>query len=516
MACGNCGTGADGKPAGCKSNGYCSTSGCNKLDVFDWLAGVPLASGQSPFDAVEVRFKNTRKSFYRNASALQLMPGDLVTVDAAPGHDIGMVTMVGELVRAQMQRKSSISVTETYELRKVLRKSTQEDIDRWHECRKLEDETMLAARTTVHEMRLDMKITDVEFQGDGTKATFYYTAENRIDFRDLIRKLADSTKTRIDMKQIGARQEAGRIGGIGSCGRELCCSTWLTDFRSVTTSAARYQQLALNPQKLAGQCGKLKCCLNYELDMYIEAVKSYPSQNAKLKTKQGTGFHMKTDIFEEKMWYLFKTPGSHSVMAGFPVEKVREILAQNKEGVEVEVDFAALAEENEAAKNVGVEEEPAYEKVGGEDELTRFDSKSRSGGRNKRGGKGRDRDRRSGGGERPKGQAAGAGGQGQPQGPHPPRQDRQQGPRPPRQEQGSRPPRPEQGPRPPRPEHPGSKAGDPRGDRPPDPGSGTGGGRDRNRRGRDRRGPRPEGSGSKTGAPQGGGDGGGPSTPPAA
>lgn len=468
MACGNCGTGADGKPAGCKSNGYCSTSGCNKLDVFDWLAGIPLASGQSPFDAVEVRFKNTRKSFYRNASALQLMPGDLVTVDAAPGHDIGMVTMAGELVRAQMQRKSAI--TDTYELRKILRKSTQEDIDRWHAARKLEDETMLAARTVVHEMRLDMKVTDVEYQGDGTKATFFYTAEQRIDFRDLIRRLADRFKVRIDMKQIGARQEAGRIGGIGSCGRELCCSTWLTDFRSVTTSAARYQQLALNPQKLAGQCGKLKCCLNYELDMYIEAIKSYPSQNAKLKTKQGTGIHMKTDIFDEKMWYLFKTPGSAPVMAGFPVERVREILAQNKEGIEVEVDFARLAEENEPEV---VEEEPAYERVGGEDELTRFDSKIK-GGKRKRGARTKDR---RGGGDR--------------------RQD--QGPRP----EGQRPPaqQPARGPRPPAPQ---GAPQQPRADRPPGEGR-----RDRNRRGRDRRSPRPD-------RPQGGGNEGGPSTPPAA
>ena len=471
MACGNCGTGADGKPAGCKSNGYCSTSGCNKLDVFDWLTGVPLPSGQTPFDAVEVRFKNTRKSFYRNASAQQLNPGDLVTVDAAPGHDIGMVTLAGELVRAQMQRKSAI--TDTYELRKILRKSTQEDIDRWHASRKLEDETMLAARAVVHEMRLDMKVTDVEYQGDGTKATFYYTAEQRIDFRDLIRKLADRFKVRIDMKQIGARQEAGRIGGIGSCGRELCCSTWLTDFRSVTTSAARYQQLALNPQKLAGQCGKLKCCLNYELDMYIEAVKSYPSQNAKLKTRQGTGYHMKTDIFEEKMWYLFKMPGSAPVMAGLPVERVREILAQNREGVEVELDFAQIAEENEAAKNVGVELEPEYEAVGGEDELTRFDSKiksARSGGRRK--GKGRDRDRRN--------------------------DQRSNKP------QGAQPNKPPQGPRPPRSDNASPGAGAPSGEQ-RSQGEGR---RDRNRRGRDRRGPRPD-------RPPGG-QGGAPPTPPAA
>ncbi|MFN3874780.1 MAG: stage 0 sporulation family protein, partial [Flavobacteriales bacterium] len=301
MACGNCGAGADGKPAGCKSNGYCSTSGCNKLGVFDWLTGVPLPSGQQPFDAVEVRFKNTRKGFYRNAGGLQLMPGDLVTVDAAPGFDVGMVSLAGELVRAQMARKGQSA--DTYELRKVLRKSTQEDIDRWHAARKLEEEVMLAARQLARDARLGIKVADAEFQGDGAKVTVYFASEERVDFRGLVRQLADRFRVRVELRQIGARQEAGRIGGIGSCGRELCCSTWLTDFRSVTTSAARYQQLALNPQKLAGQCGKLKCCLNYELDMYIEAIKSYPSQNAKLRTQQGTGTHIKTDIFTGRIWY---------------------------------------------------------------------------------------------------------------------------------------------------------------------------------------------------------------------
>jgi cell fate regulator YaaT (PSP1 superfamily) len=416
-----------------------------------------------------VRFKNTRKSFYRNANALQLMPGDLVTVDAAPGHDVGMVSLTGELVKAQMQRRSS--VTDSYELRKILRKSTQDDIDRWHASRKLEDETMYAARTITQEMRLEMKVSDVEYQGDGTKATFYYTSEQRIDFRDLLRKLADRFKVRIDLKQIGARQEAGRIGGIGSCGRELCCSTWLTDFRSVTTSAARYQQLALNPQKLAGQCGKLKCCLNYELDMYIEAIKSYPSQNAKLKTAQGTGVHMKTDIFDEKMWYLFKKPGESPVMAGLPIERVREILAQNKEGVEVEVDFARLAEENEAEKNVGVEEEPAYEKVGGEDELTRFDSKSK-GGKRKRGG----RDRKKGGGGGGGGQQPRGGGQpqrgnpGSVAGPGAPRQQHPKG----------------NAPGQPRPQGQGGGDRAPRGDGPP------GEGRKHHGRRRGGRGPRPD------------------------
>lgn len=397
MACGNCGTGADGKPAGCKSNGYCSTSGCNKLGVFDWLTGVPIPSGQQPFDGVEVRFKNTRKNFYRNTSGLQLMPGDLVTVDAAPGHDVGMVSLTGELVRAQMARRNVL--VETYELRKVLRKSTQEDIDRWHEARKREEETMLQARQMAREARLDLKVTDVEFQGDGSKAIIYYTAEERVDFRGIVRTMSDRFKVRLEMKQIGARQETGRIGGIGSCGRELCCSTWLTDFRSVTTSAARYQQLALNPQKLAGQCGKLKCCLNYELDMYIEAVKSYPSQNAKLKTQQGTGAHIKTDIFAGKMWYGFKKPGEGFVMAGLPIDVVRDILAQNKQGIEPDVDLNMVNEPVEEVKK------PDYENVVGQDDLTRFDSRMKGGKKRSRG-KGRGGDRPQERGPRPA-QAAG-------------------------------------------------------------------------------------------------------------
>lgn len=432
MACSGCSSGKDGKPAGCKSNGYCSSSGCNKLGVFDWLAGIPIATGVQPFDGVEVRFKNTRKAFYRNSSNLSLMPGDLVTVDAAPGHDIGMVSLTGELVRAQMDRRKQTD--DTYELRKILRKSTQEDIDRWHASRKLEDETMFASRALVREAGLDMKVTDVEYQGDGTKAIFYYTADDRIDFRGIVRQISDRFRVRVEMKQIGSRQEAGRIGGIGSCGRELCCSTWLTDFRSVTTSAARYQQLALNPQKLAGQCGKLKCCLNYELDMYIEAIKSYPSQNAKLKTAQGTGAHIKTDIFAEKMWYGFKKPGEAFVMAGFPIEVVRDILKQNKEGVEPEVDLNMIdaPPENEVKA-------PTYENVVGQDELTRFDSKPKSGKRS-RGGKsrgGRDRPRSEGPASAPdSGARQSAREPGATQARPAQRRDRDRGPRQPRPEDG--------------------------------------------------------------------------------
>jgi cell fate regulator YaaT (PSP1 superfamily) len=442
MACSGCSSGTDGKPSGCKSNGYCSSSGCNKLGVFDWLAGVPVATGVQPFDGVEVRFKNTRKAFYRNTTGLSLMPGDLVTVDAAPGHDIGMVSLTGELVRVQMERRKQND--DTYELRKVLRKSTQEDIDRWHAVRKLEDETLYASRAMVREARLDMKVTDVEYQADGTKATFYYTAEDRIDFRGIVRQISDRFKVRVELKQIGSRQEAGRIGGIGSCGRELCCSTWLTDFRSVTTSAARYQQLALNPQKLAGQCGKLKCCLNYELDMYIEAIKSYPSQNAKLKTKQGTGAHIKTDIFTARMWYGFKRPGEPFTMAAFPIEVVRDILKQNKEGIEPEVDLNMVDEPVvEGAKA------PDYENVVGQDELTRFDSKVKSGKRGRGGkkssGRGRDGDR----GPRPEGGAPA-----QARTEQRPDQQREKGPRPPRKPrpEGGQPmnagPRPEGQPRP--------------------------------------------------------------------
>lgn len=379
MSCSGCASGAKGKAGGCSGGG-----GCNKLEVHDWLAGVPLPGGHSPFDAVEVRFKNTRKGFYRNAGGLSLMIGDTVTVEASSGHDVGVVSLVGELVRAQMRRKGA--GTDTYELRKVLRKSTQADIDMWQQACKREDEVLFGTRRICADARLDMKVSDVEFQGDGKRATIYYTAEQRVDFRDLLRKLSDRFQVRVDMKQIGARQEAARLGGIGPCGRELCCSTWLTDFRTVSTSAARYQQLALNPQKLTGLCGKLKCCLNYELDMYIEAVKSFPSPNAKLKTKSGTGTHIKTDIFKERMWYVFKKPGEPVTMAGFPVETVREILARNKEGIEPEVDLH-MADEPDTAG--AMDETTDYGNViDGAEDLSRFDKKIKTGG------KLRDRDRK--------------------------------------------------------------------------------------------------------------------------
>lgn len=368
MACSGCST--DGSlPKGCNNNGSCGTGGCNKLKVFDWLANMDLPSGEKPFDWVEIGFKNGRKEFYHNQAALPLKAGDVVAVEANPGHDIGVVSLVGELVRLQMKKKRVEPAAEHG--RKVYRIATQRDIDRWAEVRARETETMFKSRDIAKRLNLDMKISDVEYQGDGSKALFFYTAETRIDFRQLIKDLAGTFGVRIEMRQIGARQEAARLGGIGSCGRELCCSTWLTDFRSVNTSAARYQQLSLNPQKLAGQCGKLKCCLNYELDSYLDALGDFPDLNVKLKTDKGIAFCQKQDIFKRLMWFSY----DDSPLAWIPisVDRVNEIIELNKKGVS-----PALIDET--AELVAVEATP-FGNVVGQDSLTRFDN---SGGRRRK------------------------------------------------------------------------------------------------------------------------------------
>ncbi len=388
MGCSNCGSGG-GLPGGCKNNGNCGTSGCNKLDVFDWLADIDLAPGQKKYDVAEVRFKGTRKHFYRIPSGMDLQIGEVIAVESSPGHDVGVVSLTGELVKIQMKKKR---VQDTIELKKVLRKVTQEDVDTWQEARQKEQETMHQARVLAKNAGLTMKISDVEYQGDLKKATFYYTADERVDFRELIRKMADTFKTRIDMRQIGARQESARLGGIGSCGRELCCSTWLTDFRSVSTGAARYQQLSLNPQKLAGQCGKLKCCLNYELDM--EAVKEFPSPSVKLHTKKGVAHHLKTDIFKRIMYYIYDDGMAGGAPVALDVETVHDIIASNKTGNK----FDDL-KEYEIETEEPIEDE-AYSNVVGQDSLTRFDTnkKKRRKGRNNR--KGRPQ---SGGNKKPRG-----------------------------------------------------------------------------------------------------------------
>ncbi|MBT8179110.1 MAG: hypothetical protein HKP60_08330 [Eudoraea sp.] len=373
MGCNSCSTGKDGQPRGCRNNGTCGSDGCNKLTVFDWLSNMSLPSGQQQFDGVEVRFKNSRKEFFRNTEKLTLSIGDVVATQAKSGHDIGIVTLTGELVRVQMKKKKV--TTQEEELPKIYRKATQKDIDKWQKCRNQEEEIKKRAREMAILLSLQMKISDVEFQGDGSKATFYYTAEERVDFRQLIKDMAKAFGIRIEMRQIGYRQEAQRLGGIGSCGRELCCSTWLTDFRSVSTAAARYQQLSLNPQKLAGQCGKLKCCLNYELDVYLEALKDFPSQDAKISTQKGIAFCQKTDIFKETLWFSYKDDPSN--WHALTKEQVKEILAKNRRKEKI----ASL--EEYAADN-HKDEQMIFENVVGQDSLTRFDRPKRRKKRNKK------------------------------------------------------------------------------------------------------------------------------------
>ena len=362
MACGSCGTGEDGTPKGCKNNGTCGTDGCNKLTVFDWLSNMQLPDGQEAFKYVEVRFKNGRKDYYKNADNLTLSIGDIVATQAAAGHDIGMITLTGELVRVQMKRKKVKQ--DTPETLKIYRKASQRDIDIWTTAREKEEPMKVKARQIAIRLQLQMKISDIEFQGDGSKATFYYTAEERVDFRQLIREFAQEFRTRIEMRQIGLRQEASRLGGIGSCGRELCCSTWLTDFRSVTTSAARYQQLSLNPQKLAGQCGKLKCCLNYELDSYMDALKSFPKTETKLYTQKGTAVCQKIDIFQGHLWYAYE--GEWMNWHKLSTSHANEIIASNrkKEPVASLEEFAA-----ELVEETTID----FGNVVGQDSLTRFD-----------------------------------------------------------------------------------------------------------------------------------------------
>jgi len=368
MGCDSCSNSKGGIPGGCKSHGLCVSGGCSKLEVYDWLSDIELPQGLSPYEIVEVRFKNGRKLFYRNTNKIPLYTGDVVAVEVSPGYDVGVVTITGELVRLQMKKKEIPE--DSTDIKKIYRKAKPEDIDKWREARGLEEETMHRARKMALNLGLEMKISDVEYQGDKTKATFYYTAEGRVDFRELIKVMAEQFKIRVEMRQIGARQESGRLGGIGSCGRELCCATWLTDFRSVSTGAARYQQLSLNPQKLAGQCGKLKCCLNYELDMYVEAYKEFPDSNIKLQTKKGNGIHQKTDIFKKTMWYTIEGE-MMSDFIGLKIDRIKEIIELNKKGIIVD-DLHGFKE------YVPVQKELGYENVVGQDALTRFDDKNKN------------------------------------------------------------------------------------------------------------------------------------------
>ncbi len=347
MSCTSCGTGS---PNGCKSNGSCSTGGCNRLNVHDWLANLPF-SDPNDCRVVEVTFNNgSRKEFYRNNTLQTFIKGDMVAVEGMSGYDIGMVNISGEMVRLQMKKKGVKE--ENPEMKKIMRRANEMDLQKWKESKDREKPALVRARAAAIQMNLDMKLIEVEFQADGRKATFYYTAEDRVDFRELIKIFAGDFKIKVEMKQIGIRQEAAKIGGIGSCGRELCCSTWLSDFKSVTTTIARYQNLSINQAKLSGQCGRLKCCLNYELDTYLDALQNFPNNADVLELSRGTAQLIKKDIFKNLMWYVL--PDSNKQYP-VPIERVKEIRLMNVKGQRpdelgaVELSAAKAAEAKESA-----------------------------------------------------------------------------------------------------------------------------------------------------------------------
>lgn len=355
MSCEGCSSysaGEDGKPAGCQSNGGCSTGGCNKFNVYNWLSDYPLSDFGTIYDVVEVSFqKGNRKEFYRNTDGLSLFKGDWITVESGNGLDVGQVSVTGELVKLQMKK---YGVQDNDQINKILRKSTEEELDQYHHAKSREKDTLLTARVIASTLNLEMKITEVEFQADEKKVTVFYTAHERVDFRELIKLYASEFRTKIEMRQIGARQESAKIGGIGSCGRELCCSTWLVDFKSVNTTAARYQNLSINQTKLSGQCGRLKCCLNYELDTYMDALKGFPKHADVIYLKKGKAFLQKKDIFRNLMWYGFEGTSKHYPLT---IERVQEIILLNEKKIfpdELEhVEVAAVRQDATKLVDVG-------------------------------------------------------------------------------------------------------------------------------------------------------------------
>ena len=377
MGCSSC---SSGSPAGCGDNGHCSTGSCNKKNTYDWISVLDIHD-PSAFNIVEISFKKgARKDFFINENWSNAETGDIVVVETESGLDTGRISLSGELVRAQMKKRK---VNEDRVTHKVIRKANHRDLEKLTEARKLEKPTLVRARVIARTLGLDMKIGDIEYQGDKRKATFYYTADGRVDFRELVRSYAKEFKVKVEMRQIGARQESARIGGIGSCGRELCCSTWLSDFQSVNTSAARYQNIAINQTKLSGQCGRLKCCLNYELDTYMDKLKDFPKGVDYIKTKRGKAALIKTDIFKGLMYYGYINEKNRSPMVALDIERVKEIQKLNKAGEFPDelVDIAALIElESQEEKEI------EYADVTGEIELPSIKKKKRRNNRKKRSG----------------------------------------------------------------------------------------------------------------------------------
>jgi cell fate regulator YaaT (PSP1 superfamily) len=326
MSCSNCGT---GKPNGCKSNGGCSTGGCNRLNTHDWLRNLPIANFESACKVMEISFsQGTRKDFYRNPTLQPFDKGNLISVEGVSGFDVGEVSLTGEIVRLQMKKRGVKE--DNPEMKKVLRRASDRDIDIWKQNKAREPEAVIRSRAIAKQLKLDMKISQVEMQADGRKATFFYIADGRVDFRELIKVYASEFKIKVEMRQIGARQEAGKVGGIGSCGRELCCSTWLTEFKSVNTAAARYQNLSINQTKLSGQCGRLKCCLNYELDTYLDALQHFPDNCDVLQVTKGNAFLAKKDIFKNLMWYTLPESNKQYPLS---IDRVKKIKLLNNQGV---------------------------------------------------------------------------------------------------------------------------------------------------------------------------------------
>ncbi|NCI51733.1 hypothetical protein GWC95_17545 [Sediminibacterium roseum] len=483
MGCGSCSSSKDGgKPGGCKSNGGCSTGSCNRMNVHDWLLNLPFSDPESTCKVIEVSFKQgSRKEFFRNTTLQYFDKGDYVSVEGVSGFDVGEVSLTGELVRLQLKKKGVDEFSP--EMKKVLRKSSDRDIETFKISKSREKDILARSRAIARQLNVQMKLSEVEIQADGKKGTFFYTADDRVDFRELIKVYASDFKVKVEMRQIGIRQEAAKVGGIGSCGRELCCSTWLNEFKSVNTTAARYQNLSINQTKLSGQCGRLKCCLNYELDTYLDALQQFPDYAETLDTAMGTAHLIKKDIFKNLMWYVLPNNTKHYPLT---IQRVKDIKRLNREGQKVdelqpvEIVSSKQREENEPAAFVDLVGQISLKTLEKNDRRKRDQDRNRNQQQRGQGPRqqGQQGARPQGGGQKPQGprqpgqqQSAQGNNQAQrPQGPKPQggnqgQRPQQQGPRP--QGQGQRPqgPRPQgpqggggnqrqQGPRPPRPQGP--------------------------------------------------------------
>ena len=393
MGCSNCGTGT---PNGCKSNGGCSTGGCNRMNTHDWLRNLPVADMQSACKVVEISFnKGTRKDFFRNPALQPYEKGELVAVEGVSGFDVGEISLTGEIVRLQMKKRGVKE--DNPEMKKILRPASDRDLDMMKQNKAREPEAVIRSRAIAKQLKLDMKISQVEMQADGRKATFFYIADGRVDFRELIKVYASEFRVKVEMRQIGARQEAGKVGGIGSCGRELCCSSWLTDFKSVNTAAARYQNLSINQTKLSGQCGRLKCCLNYELDTYLDALQHFPENCDQIQVAKGNAYLIKKDIFKNLMWYTLPDSNKQYPLT---IERVVKIKTLNRQGV-----IPDELEPVDVTTNKAVEKEPEMVELVGQISLSTLEKAERKK-------KQQHQQQRQGQGQRPQQRQQGSGGQG--------------------------------------------------------------------------------------------------------